>query len=166
MFPSWHFIFGFLGQSKIHAERSLDNELNTPNTIITNATGNRHRLWLLRTLRRKAGAAAASLPHPLPAQTSGEVGCQVDRALFPSKRAEIPAHAPKPTIGRFQHWNGLNLGYFYSWVSVTMQEAQETLTAQIHDLPVASTQSQSPELQWFVRDPEQLQRSERHSENI
>lgn len=47
-----------------------------------------------------------------------------------------------------------------------MQEAQETLTAQIHDLPVASTQSKSPELQWFVRDLEQLQRSERHSGNI
>lgn len=46
MFPSWHFILGFLGQSKIDVERSVDNELNTPNTIITNATGS--GCWELR----------------------------------------------------------------------------------------------------------------------
>lgn len=156
MFPSWHFIFGFLGQSKIHAERSLDNELNTANTIITNATGNRHRLWLLRTQRRKAGAAAAPLPRPQPAQTSAEVGWQVDRALFPSKRAEIPAHAPKPMWGRFQHWPGLNwVGYFYSCIPVTVQEAQESphslhpwFACSFHTVPTIRERSGTAPEQW------------------
>lgn len=154
MLPSWHFIFGFLGQSKIHAERSLDNELNTPNTIITNATGTGSVCWKLRGEKLEQQQPPFHVPclsRPLEKLAGRWTG------HFPSKKAEISAHAPKPALGRLQHWIGFN------WVGCFHSCDHAGGTGKPSE-PTPTTQCPSAELQWSVRDPEHLQH-ERHSGN-
>lgn len=116
------------------------------------ATGTGSGCWELK--GEKLKQQQPPFHHPLPVQTSAEAVWKVDRAFLPSRRAEIPAHAPKPTLGRFQHCTGLKwVGYFHSCVPVTMQERhRKTFRAHIHMyLPHGPNQQSSTDM-WEIQN--------------
>ena len=79
-------------------------------------------------LEQQHSSASSACPAPWPERLFVCLSDGQGAAFLPEgeRHCTTPARSPKPTLGRFQHLPGLNeMGYFYSCVSIKMQEAQE-----------------------------------------